>query len=48
MPALPGTNIIGLGGEEAPPRVNGHSGHVIDHADPPALAEAAQSEAGDT
>ena len=50
MPQLPGTNIIGLGGEEAPPRVNGHNGHVIDHQEPPALdaaTESTQSEAGD-
>ena len=31
MDPLPGTNIIGMGGEEAPPRVNGH-GPVIEHA----------------
>ena len=38
MAQLPGTNIIGLGGEEAPPRVNGHNGHgpVIEYSDAPA------------
>jgi hypothetical protein len=40
MPPLPGTNIIGLGGEEQTPQMNGHSnGHVIDHVEPPALNE---------
>jgi hypothetical protein len=40
LPQLPGTNIIGLGGEEPPPRVNGHNGHgpVIDHSDAPVTA----------
>ena len=41
LPPLPGCNIIGLGGEEPPPRVNGHNGHgpVIDHQDTPALKD---------
>jgi hypothetical protein len=47
LPQLPGTNVIGLGGEPAPPRVNGHNGHgpVIDHTDTPALNESLPSEA---
>jgi hypothetical protein len=46
LPNLPGCNIIGLGGEE-PPRMNGHNGPVIEHAnaDAPALTESANSEA---
>jgi hypothetical protein len=39
LPSLPGCNIIGMGGEEPPPRVNGHNGQVIDHAEPPVLTE---------
>ena len=39
LPALPGTNIIGMGGEEHTPQVNGHNGHVIDHVEPPALTD---------
>jgi hypothetical protein len=45
LPPLSGCNIIGMGGEEPPPRVNGHNGQVIDHAEPPALTE--QSEASE-
>ena len=43
MEPLPGTNIIGMGGEEAPPRVNGQNGHVIDHTEPPALTKSVPS-----
>jgi hypothetical protein len=50
LPPLPGSNIIGMGGEESSPRLNGHTnghGPVIEHAnaDPPALTQDDSSEA---
>jgi hypothetical protein len=47
LPSLPGCNIIGMGGEEHTPRVNGHNGPVIDHQEPAALTDSVQSEAND-
>jgi hypothetical protein len=48
LPQLPGSNIIGMGGEESSLRLNGHTnghGPVIEHAnaEPPALTEDVQS-----
>jgi hypothetical protein len=38
LPQIPGSNIIGMGGEPHTPVTNGHNGHVIDHVEPPRLA----------
>ena len=48
LPPLSGCNIIGMGGEEHTPQVNGHSnGHVIDHEAPRPLTKSIQSEGGE-
>jgi hypothetical protein len=47
LPSLPGCNIIGMGGEEHTPRVNGHNGAVIDHQEPATAIESVPSEASE-
>jgi hypothetical protein len=52
LPPLPGSNIIGMGGEESSPHINGHTnghtnghGPVIDHQEPPALDDSSAASA---